>query len=144
MNESPESYKPESKRNNVEGHPPLLLERRGEEIWTKDGKKLIPDFEIGPNQWNINLFVEYERTFGRGMARAITHHPISSHMYGNERNDYFELAGKIGLAINNGTEIECRDFIENLREYRNKYPKLFDDVQANKSNSESISWKNTE
>ena len=106
MMESQEGYQ-FGRPKHSDGHPPLLLERKGEEIWTTDGRKLMPGFNIGPDPWHLNLFVEYERTFGRGKAFAITHNPISSPTYEKEKHDYLELAGQMPSVVHKGTETDC-------------------------------------
>ncbi|HEY4498842.1 MAG TPA: hypothetical protein VJH94_02130 [Candidatus Paceibacterota bacterium] len=143
--ENPENGKqpePQEKKH-IEGHPPLELERKGEEIWTTDGRKLIPDFEIGPEHHHIDLFVEYERTFGRGKAYDITHvdnrnvHPRLL----VARIHYHQLAYAAPTVIKGGTKAECENLIARIREYRDKYPDLFDDIDANNPRPKNIIWK---
>ncbi len=126
----------------IEGHPPLTLIRREGEIFTEDGRRLMSDFKIGPEQHHIDLFCEYERTFGRGKAFAITHHPISGGIYADARKEYQELTGLIASTVFRGTKEECEKFIERIKGYRDKHPALFGDVEINRPSRGPIKWRN--
>lgn len=112
-----ENLNPEPSKT-IEGYPPLKLIRRESEIWTEDGRRLIPHFKIGPQQYHVDLFVEYERTFGRGKAFAVTHNPISGGIYADARKEHQELAGLMASTVSRGTEEECQAFIERIKDYR--------------------------
>lgn len=126
---------------NPKGHPPLELEWREGHYWFPDGSMLDPDFPIGPEPYHKELFVEYERSFGRGIANYITHSPRfgpkvlhSSRLYpygGHQLlDDYDECRRVIAQTTLSGNENEVRALIEKIREFRRKYPKLYDDAKT--------------
>lgn len=143
MKENPENIRHGSEKvKNVEGHPALRLERREGEIYTEDGLKLIPDFKIGPEQHHLDAFIEYERTFGRGKAYAITHNPGGVNpKYESAKKEYPEFAGTVSATIGIGTKEECETLLAAITRFRNQYPELFDDVAENNPARGKNVWK---
>ncbi|GEM_PF-2124532 len=120
------------------GYQPLELDFRDGHYWLPDGSMLEPNFIIGPSVCHKELFIEYERTFGRGTARDVTHSPrIGPHVlntqillpYGghNILDDYDAIRRSISEVTSRGTEEEARNLIVKIKEFRRKYPKLYDD-----------------
>ncbi len=114
----------------------LSLEYRDGKLFTTEGVRFIPDFPIGMEQHHIDLFVEYERTFGRGGANYYTHVDMNMAQvlkleknYGQGfRSAYRTLAKKTAPIVLNGNKEQTDQLIEELRDYRKKYPKLYEDV----------------
>ena len=125
----------------VKGHPPIkyidgryICPERG---WVR------PEFSVGPEEYHRNLFIEYERTFGRGLAKDLSHGPLGfpSYMddpdfekkfneeYGqNLKEEYRELSSKSVGYMCNGSKKVCENTIKELKEYRRKHPKMYSDV----------------
>ncbi|MFC1645027.1 hypothetical protein ACFL08_03300 [Patescibacteria group bacterium] len=124
--------------DDVLGHDPIKYDD-GVYICPKRGE-VVPQFPIGSEDYHRNLFIEYERTFGRGNAKFITHGQ-KGYISGTESettffnkygegviDEYRELTG-LTTAMNRGTQEQCEDGIRKLREYRKKHSGLYSDVK---------------
>jgi hypothetical protein len=126
-----------SGQENTPGYKPLELEYRDGHLWMPNGVRFEPDFKVGPDQRQIDLFIEYERTFGRGKAFEITHQtsaesqkPEVLERYGGPTMlSHFEhLSQDVPLItgdIENASYAE--KYIKQLQKFRTDYPKLYED-----------------
>jgi len=112
--------------------PPLELRENGF-IYDEKGKRVSPDFAVGQEKHHKLGFIEYERTFGRGVAKNLTHNILMPHeieKYGEDfQKDYRSLANQAMTVLVNGTREEINEFTSALKEYRQKYPFLYEDVK---------------
>jgi len=125
-------------QENPKGYKPMELDYRDGHLWLPNGVRLKPDFEVGSERWQIDLFIEYERTFGRGKAFEITHqiteesqNPEMLSKYGgnsilNEFEYFASLVPNI-VAVKENKEAAPK-FIHRLREFRKRYPLLYEDA----------------
>ena len=115
------------------GHPPLEVHRDEDALRLASGDLLEPTIPVGPEEHHILLFVEYERTFGRGHAKYITHEEVHETETGIQTygagylDEYRQLASDYSTAAR-GTEAEVHAFITRLDDYRAAHPKLYEDV----------------
>ncbi len=128
--------------DNPRGYKPLELEYRDNHLWMADGTLFQPDFEVGSERHQIDLFIEYERSFGRGRAFEATHKPrvgnidprIAKEFYGSIENyhsiprDWDKIRFRIAEIVKSGTPEEARELIKKIREFRRKYPTLYSDA----------------
>lgn len=140
------SESPENTLNTDEpiGHEPIEY-RNGK--WYLPGNELSqPDFNIGPQEHNRAVFIEYERTFGRGFAYDVTHRTRQNSVYKKERKDINQEREQIILSEYNrlrGSTVFSSDkeksdrMIDELRNFRRKYPELYIDVSSN-SDAEEV------
>lgn len=127
----------ENTAKDVEGHPPIRYENEG--FICPERGRVVPEFRVGPEEYHRQLFIEYERTFGRGKAKYITHGNgayvpgTESEKQFNERygkgvlEEYSKLTGVVPL-MNIGNEEQCHEAIEELKDYRRRHPGLYDDI----------------
>lgn len=133
---------------NPKGHPSLVY-IDGQLFKTQEGDVVKAEWALGPEKFHKDLFIEYERTFGRGLAKAITHGielPMSSSIKQNLnklQKEYAKLASNITRISFSGTEQEVRDEIQKIREYRAKYPDLYTDVMENPTKLSGIKFTKT-
>jgi hypothetical protein len=126
---------------NPKGYKPLELEYRDNCLWMPDGTLFIPDFEVGQERHQIDLFIEYERTFGRGRAFEATHTPlrpnvdprVKAKIYGaadpfSIQFDWQKISKLIKEPVKSGTPAQARELIQRIRDFRKKYPNLYDDA----------------
>ncbi|MDP2704269.1 MAG: hypothetical protein Q8P01_03520 [bacterium] len=119
------------------GYQPL--EYREGEFYTPEGNLVRPMYQIGHEEWHRQLFIEYERTFGRGNAFDITHQamgkmPVTAEgqkiffeKYGKDvRTAYNKLTRAIPL-MGRGSQEQCETFIQGLKEYRRSHTALYED-----------------
>jgi hypothetical protein len=127
----------QEKKDEPKGHPPIRYED-GQYICPERGR-VRPEFPIGKEEYHRRLFIEYERTFGRGWAKYITHgggqyipgtesEKKFNESYGEKAiEEYRELQNTIPL-MNLGTKKQCEEAIAKIIEYRRKHPGLYADV----------------
>ncbi len=122
--------------DNPPGYPPLRIQRRDGRLWLDNGNLLEPTIPIGPEDHHIKVFVEYERSFGRGQAKYITHsselydQPNMVELYGEGfGEEYRQLAEDYGAAAY-GTPQLAEEYINRVKEYRLKHPRLYEDVDS--------------
>ena len=128
---------------NPKGYKPLELEYHDGHLWMSDGVRFDPDFPVGPERWQIDLFIEYERTFGRGKAFEITHgiteesqDPEIVKRYGGDSMiyDFQELAFLVPNAVAlTENKSSAKGLTRRLREFRKKYPQLYEDADQHQS-----------
>ncbi len=122
-------------QDDPKGHPALELTYKEGSYYLPHGAVLIPDFGIGPEEHQKRVFVEYERTFGRGLAFDITHRsfvdPRVYLKYGGFDlvNDYLKIANNIRPIALNGTKDEADEVINKIKDFRRKYSALYSDVE---------------
>lgn len=129
VNHQEESFDPK-------GHPPLVFVER-DLFRTPKGDVVKSEWPIGSESYHRELFIEYERTFGRGMAKDITHGlgfiPIPSDLKPKIKmlqKEYWEMAGRIRNLSLSGSEEIVRQEIQKIKEYRSKFPELYLDVKT--------------
>lgn len=137
MSESPLNIEPPRKDSIPKGHAPIQYVD-GKYICPERGL-VVPQFQIGPESYQRDLFIEYERSFGRGIAKDITHgivplplgaHQMISGLYGeNPIEEYRAISGKaIGLMAR-GSQEDVGSMIQEIRKYRAKHSGLYNDVK---------------
>jgi hypothetical protein len=108
---------------------------------TPDGKPVTSQFDLGGGDHHRKLFIEYERSFGRGEAFLATHPgPGGARLVPNDWpqrkkdifNGYMPLAEKAARMMRHGTEEDVAIFIAELRAYRQKFPEIYEDAQSAK------------
>ena len=120
------------------GYKPLELTYKDGHLWLPDGVRFDPDFTVGSERWQIDLFIEYERTFGRGKAFEITHQiteesrdPKTIEKYGGESMlyEFSELASYVPsiVSLEENKNVALK-FVNRLKRFREKYPLLYDDA----------------
>jgi hypothetical protein len=142
-----EHFRPEeSDQERVPERHPLKLEYRDGKIYTSEGIRFFPDFPVGSEQHQLDLLAEYIGTFGRGLAMSITHGHgdqtlNAERIYGKGVvSEYQRIANKLLPVLNHGTEEQTDAFIEELRQYRKKFPKLYNDVEANRPPKRNLTF----
>lgn len=124
--------------NNVEGWPSLVLRNDGQ-IYTSDGIVVTPNHYVGLEPWHKGMFIDYERTFGRGIAKIETHNTRGERNpelldrrygpgYAGVREDYQSIEQEYGQIMRSGSPEEAERIKQRLQEFRNKYPRLYQDV----------------
>lgn len=122
------------------GHSPIKFVN-GEFVCFERGI-VKPQFEVGSQEYQRNLFIEYERTFGRGRAFDLTHDLGGANYvpgtdsekkfhekYGsNLKEEYQEFSGRIRSFLSRGTKEDCEEMINELSEFRKRHPGLYSDV----------------
>ncbi len=121
------------------GHPPI--EYIDGNYACPERGLVRPEFDIGPEEYHRKLFIEYERTFGRGQAKFLTHGGANyipgtdSEKKFNEKfgpnviEEYREFSNKIRFLLYRGKREDCEDMIIKLGEFRNRHPNLYSDVK---------------
>ena len=133
------------------GHPPLI-HVKGRVFKTPEGTHVRSMYELGPEEYHAGLFIEYERTFGRGMAKVITHGgPISGYPLREElrkpdvqrrlQAEWARNGARSANLMRAGTAEEVRENIQWLKDYRARYPGLYDDVPDPDAPKPKIFWK---
>jgi len=129
---------PERSDKEIEGHPPIQF-IEGKYICLERGL-VSPEFDIGPEEYHRKLFIEYERTFGRGEAKHLTHGGANylpgtdseerfNKKYGpNLVEEYQKFASQIRGLLFNGEKEKCDNMMKELGEFRRKHPNLYSDV----------------
>lgn len=116
------------------GYLPMQISRVGDKLQLPDGTGVLPNISVGPKHHHLELFIEYERTFGRGQAKYLTHAsgietPKLVAKYGaGFRAEYLQLAAEHS-GVYQGTEEEVAAYIEKLLAYRMRHPKLYEDAK---------------
>jgi hypothetical protein len=104
---------------------------------TLKGNEVVPDWSLEPGsgEHHRSVFIEYERTFGRGEAKYVTHSsedelPGQVQVYGKGfLNEYKQLAGEYHEAATRSMPEEARRYIERLQAYRRNHPGLYRDAE---------------
>lgn len=114
------------------GYTPLQIERRDGKLWLPNGTLLIPSIEVGTEGYHLDLFIEYERTFGRGNAKLATHlgeeNGLTEELYGADFiTEWKELATAYGQAARTPDPQLTQQVIQRFKEYRLKHPNLYHD-----------------
>jgi|SRR3989344_7524874 len=112
-----------------------LLEFRDGHFWFPDGTLATPDVEIGLEEYHRQLFIEYEISFGRGKAKFMTHSGMPGQqilsLHGEAAmsylSDYQTIASEYVKLIKNGSQAEIRILTSKIKEYREKYPWLYEE-----------------
>lgn len=126
---------------NPKGYKSLELEYRDGHLWMPDGTMLEPDFLVGIERHQIDLFIEYERSFGRGRAFMVTHGILriqdprimirdfgSTENYFSLMKEYESIANEISALTSSGSQEDCLVMIERIKEFRKKCPNLYSDA----------------
>jgi hypothetical protein len=137
---------PSSERNTAEEHLDVL---GYDPIKYEDGKFICPErgeirpqFPVGNEEHQISLFIEYERTFGRGLAKDVTHSSGTPKYISGTKSEkdffkrygdgvideYKKLSSLVGL-MGIGSQEACEEGIGELREYRKRHPALYSDIK---------------
>jgi len=124
----------------VKGHPPIKY-INGKYICPERGV-VNPEFNIGPKKYQRDLFIEYERTFGRGQSKFLTHggaifviaetnsEKEFNKNYGeNLVKEYKEFSDSISNLLYRGDQNTCEDTINKLKQYRRNHSELYSDVK---------------
>lgn len=132
------------KEEDPKGHPSLIY--KDGHFWFPEFDRVhgtrihaTPNMKIGPEEYHRDLFIEYERTFGRGRAYNFTHEFIPSiheirKEYGEEAeqflDDYHNLANEYSRVVGKkGSRKKTEELIKKIKDYRKKYPWLYGDVE---------------
>ena len=127
----------ESLSQEPRGYKPIQLEYREGHFWLPDGVMFQPDFEISPNPESIALFVEYERTFGRGKAFEITHQTTEEsrqqgilEKYGGREmlSRFKRFAQLVPIVTLSGEKKNVEKLIKELKDFRREYSALYEDA----------------
>lgn len=119
--------KTEQRKEKISGYFPMQIERgKDGKLYLPDGTEVLPNIAVGPEDHHLRLFVEYERTFGRGKAKYLTHSGMEEKDFVRE---YHELAERHGQIAVRGSPEEIEKFIHDLENYRKKHPELYEDVK---------------
>jgi hypothetical protein len=120
------------------GYKPIDLEYRDGHFWMPNGVRFDPDFKVIPEPNRIALFIEYERTFGRGKAFEITHeiteesrNPEVIEKYGGyDMKVYFDkFSYSVPIVTEGGGDEEmAQKLIKQLKEFRLKFSQLYEDA----------------
>lgn len=104
----------------------------------QNGRLLVSQFAIGPKAYHQQAFIEYERTFGRGLANICTHgdgptlglieDPDEKAEWESIYDEYGQFAAQAGHMMLRSTEAEAQDFIERLQRFRKNHQRLYTDV----------------
>lgn len=136
MNNIEETLKSSSPETSFDpkGHTPLVFAENNL-FRTPKGDLVRPEWPIGSESYQRELFIEYERTFGRGMAKDISHGLGFSKIPSSLKSqidvlqqEYINIAARIGYLSFSGSEEDVRQEIQKIKEYRAKYPELYEDV----------------
>lgn len=122
-------------------YPPLqikkenVLDREGQRethvFINSEGSRIIPNVNVGPEQHHRELFLWYERAFGRGWAGIWTHEPMlaspeTRQQIGlNFSNDYRAVSSVAAPAMASGSKERVEEAIEAIKGYVRKYPNLY-------------------
>ena len=125
----------------LEKYPPLKIQKEnvlGRDGLTREthvfinekGARIIPNIRVGPEQHHRELFVWYERAFGRGRAGYLTHfaegNPKARSLIGPRfAEDYYAIASKAAAPMAGGTKQRAEEVVEAIKEYVKKYPLLY-------------------
>jgi len=125
----------EANVDDPKGYKALALERREGRLWLPNGTELVPNISVGPEPYHLDLFVEYERTFGRGNAKYATHdfeiydQPNAIKKYGEGFGDeYKALSSEYSEVIARNSEQDTRTLVEKIKEYRRRHQGLYIDA----------------
>ncbi len=107
---------------NASGHTRVFIDEKG--------TRIIPNFKVGPEEHHRELFVWYERAFGRGMAGCLTHIPptnlkIRSRIGSGFVEDYRLISCRAASAMADGTRQKTEDVIAAIKKFVKKYPDLY-------------------
>lgn len=91
---------------------------------TPEGQEVTSQFDIGPASHHQQVFIEYERTFGRGKAKEETHKEGQSLI----RTEYRALASFATYMMLASTNEEAVAYIERLATFRSNHPELYSDA----------------
>ncbi len=116
----------------VDGYEPLQVEWREGRMYRADGIEVVPNIPVGKEVYHHKLFIEYERTFGRGNAKFITHmylyedyHPQLIELYGaGFLDEYRDLRDRY-TGMTYAAEPEVNKYIEELNQYRKRHSRLY-------------------
>jgi len=129
-------------KENIPGYKPLELTYRDGHLWMSNGTRFEPDFPVGSERWQIDLFIEYERTFGRGKAFEITHSPLRPALDPRILKKFYNgidpseiqfewkrIVAQMKRIVVSGTESETKELVEKIKDFRKKYLFLYDDAE---------------
>jgi len=115
------------------GYLPMQIVRKEDgKLYLPDGTEVLPNIPVGPEEYHLRLFIEYERTFGRGNAKYATHfgegNPIEEQKYGQGFiEEYHDLAYRYGSIAVRGNAEDAEAMIRELEAYRKRHPGLYED-----------------
>jgi hypothetical protein len=110
-------------------------------------EEVVPDVNIGPKKWHEDLFIEYELTFGRGMAYDVTHGfatpsttPLEIKKRSEIEDDYTRIKDSFAYpsTVSSGSEEDANRIIKELQDFRRKYPELYTDIELKDSSNEEF------
>jgi hypothetical protein len=86
---------------------------------------VVSKFDLGPEKYHTDIFIEYERTFGRSYAANDKQHhaEVGDNAMSHE---YRAIALKAVPLMLNATEDEAKEIIEEIREFRRKHPEVYE------------------
>lgn len=123
----------------IPGYPPLEINRGQDGKLYRGSLEFVPsqDMPIGPEAHHLQVFLEYEQTFGRGKAKQLTHDIELRHRADIETkygtgfgDDYERLRDGYDQAASRSTQADAEAYIQLLRSYRMRYPKLYEDADG--------------
>ena len=124
---------PENLDDDPKGHPPMQIEYRGGKMWLMpENVEIAPHVPVGPEEHHRRLFIEYERTFGRGLAKDVTHQVRSAgnrgRIWQEVIGEYRAIAAEFNQVARNGTPEEARALSVKIKAFRRNHPDLYEDV----------------
>lgn len=112
-----------------------------------DGRLAAPDFSIGPEEYHRELFIEYERSFGRGKAKDVTHAQLGSVFpvaYKEAIKAYQPISSKAPSLMNMGSREQVQRAIQEIKDFRRKFYWLYDDVKKETEPKKTFRIRNEE
>ena len=121
------------------GYKPIKLEYKEGHFWLQNGVRFEPDFELINEPKRIALFIEYERTFGRGKAFEITHKTteesrrpeVIKKYNGQDIISVFERFSYIVpmVTMGGGDSALIEKLMLQLKNFRNEHTLLYEDAE---------------
>lgn len=107
-----------------------------------EGQHVVSQFDLGAELHHIDIFIEYERTFGRGKASDATHGPLPPMANDRQREvkDAYEVISSRARAMMlSASKEQAKDYIQELAQFRSDFNDLYADIQ--KSNRPKKKFK---
>ena len=118
------------KKESGKGYSPLRF--KNGQWFFPDGRVANPSFSVGKEEHHRELFVEYERSFGRGNAFDVTHAHLGTFGLSSEKKEaiaeYQVFASQAPPLIHGGSKEQVVEIIQRIKDFRGKFPWLYVDA----------------
>jgi len=100
-------------------------------VINEKGERVVPNVMVGPERHHAELFIWYERAFGRGMAGNLIHFPPSACTHIRKKigpnyvEDYHSLSSHAAPVMQNGSKKQAEKMIAAIKDFVLKYPCLY-------------------